>query len=154
MTATRDMRQLRGPRLNRSSAFSLALSLGVVALLVCVVPTAASAAKSQGSKAPKSSAKRTKPKPDPGAKTKASSPGKALFTAKQCVLCHAVKRLKLGTPGGAGPDLSKVGARYTPKKLTQWLQRRPTPKGKVHPFPFTGTPQELKGLVAWLLTLK
>ncbi len=82
--------------------------------------------------------------------------GKAVFTALKCTLCHAVEAQGIGKKGGPGtpPDLSTVGRRYTANALRSWLRQHPDHRGHKHPYPFTGTPQQLEDLIAWLLTLR
>ncbi|MCO4762315.1 MAG: c-type cytochrome [Myxococcales bacterium] len=123
-------------------------------------------------KAPRAKVNKTKKPPSPPKKTKAKSatkpkraakskaraahPGRAAFTALQCQLCHSVVARGIGKKRGPGnpPDLSTVGRRYSPATLRNWLRQRPNIRGTKHPFPFTGTSQQLTDLIAWLLTLK
>ena len=76
--------------------------------------------------------------------------GRELFTARECRTCHVI-----GDEGGTtGPDLSFVGRRLQPDWLPAWIRNPKAYKPTTEMPAFEGSEEELKALVAYLLTLK
>jgi cytochrome c oxidase subunit 2 len=76
--------------------------------------------------------------------------GKKLFFDQGCFGCHTVG--KTGTP--IGPDLSHVGAQYSPSYLTGWLRDPVAQKRTAHMPKIELTEQEIEALVAYLSSLR
>lgn len=86
--------------------------------------------------------------------------GFRLFHQRGCSYCHTIGAAK----SKQGPDLARVGKRFSRGELRAWLSdpelvykdvgKRPINKG-FSPMPrITLTPDEIKDLVAYLMTLK
>ena len=86
----------------------------------------------------------------------ADAPGKALFVAQKCTMCHSVDSQQIAqTSKMAGSDLSNVGAERDAASLTQYMKKEvASAEGKKHNKEWKGTDAELKQLVDWMLTLK
>jgi mono/diheme cytochrome c family protein len=87
------------------------------------------------------------------------APGKQVFLAKKCQVCHSIDSLGIARTSKSektkGPDLSNVGATHLAPWIMQWLQTEVgNSEGKKHSKAWTGTEQELKQLAEWLATLK
>jgi len=84
--------------------------------------------------------------------------GKAIFLAQKCNLCHTVSSagIEAQTKSEAlkGPDLVGVGDRHEKSWFPQWLHREAEMNGQKHKKKFTGSDEELKALVDWLLEQK
>jgi cytochrome c oxidase subunit II len=76
--------------------------------------------------------------------------GNQLFFKQGCYGCHTVG--KVGTP--IGPDLSHVGAQYSPSYLTGWLHDPTSQKRAAHMPKIDLTEQEIQALVAYLSSLR
>jgi cytochrome c553 len=77
--------------------------------------------------------------------------GRTLFAARGCSGCHAVA----GTGGEAGPDLSRVGTRYTEAALRAWLTTPDRQRLTVHTqVTLTLTSPEVRALAAYLGSLR
>ncbi|MBI2771257.1 MAG: sulfur oxidation c-type cytochrome SoxX [Burkholderiales bacterium] len=88
-------------------------------------------------------------------------------TGGNCIACHALPGIA-GTPSSFGPSLDKVGSRYGPEALRQWVSdaRQIKPGTLMPPFGSTqGTQlasraqsmlsdEEISHVVAALLTLR
>lgn len=88
----------------------------------------------------------------------ADHPGKALFLANKCNMCHSIASLSIARTSKSektkGPDLSAVGGQRTAQWLTAWLQRLEKIEGKTHKKDWKGSDADLAQLVAFLGTLK
>ncbi len=76
--------------------------------------------------------------------------GHTLFTEHGCYGCHTVG--KSGTP--IGPDLSRVGWKYTEAYLIQWLRDPSSQKPTAHMPKLQLTEAEVQALVAYLASLR
>lgn len=76
--------------------------------------------------------------------------GQQLFFKQGCYGCHTVG--KVGTP--LGPDLSHVGAQYSPSYLTGWLRDPASQKRTAHMPKIDLTDQEIQALTAYLSSLR
>lgn len=74
--------------------------------------------------------------------------GERLFTEQGCYGCHTVG--KFGTP--LGPDLSRIGARYTERDLVRWLGDPAEQKPNAHMPKLELTPAEITAVAAFLAT--
>lgn len=72
--------------------------------------------------------------------------GARLFMAHGCYGCHRVGAL--GTP--IGPDLSRVGAKYTEGDLVRWLSDPASQKPNAHMPKLELTPADINALAAFL----
>jgi cbb3-type cytochrome oxidase cytochrome c subunit len=72
--------------------------------------------------------------------------GARLFVEQGCYGCHRVGAL--GTP--IGPDLSRVGARYTAPDLVRWLSDPASQKPNAHMPKLELTPADITALAAFL----
>jgi cytochrome c oxidase subunit 2 len=72
--------------------------------------------------------------------------GARLFVEHGCYGCHRVGAL--GTP--IGPDLSRVGARYTERDLVRWLSDPASQKPNAHMPKLELTPADVKALATFL----
>jgi cytochrome c2 len=85
-------------------------------------------------------------------------PGKAVFVASKCNMCHSIDSLAIARTSKSettkGPDLSNVGAERTAQWMSAWLRRQEKIDGKAHKKSWTGNDQDLTQLVAFLGTLK
>ena len=86
----------------------------------------------------------------------AGADGKALFLAQKCNLCHSIDSAAIARVSKAektkGPDLGGVAKRHDAAWLKRFLSKQQDLNGKKHLKTFTGTPQELDALIAWLAT--
>ena len=91
-----------------------------------------------------------------GAQAGGAPDGKALFLAQKCNLCHSIDAAGIARTSKAektkGPDLGGVAKRHDAAWLKRFLSKQENLNGKKHLKTFTGTPQELDTLIAWLLT--
>ena len=77
--------------------------------------------------------------------------GKEIYTQKKCSMCHKIE----GVGGKIGPDLSDEGDKG---RSEEWLikyfkdPKSSMPEAKMRPV--KGTDEELKALVAYLMSLK
>ena len=76
--------------------------------------------------------------------------GQQLFFKQGCYGCHTVG--KVGTP--IGPDLSHVGAQYSPSYLTGWLRDPASQKHTAHMPKIELTEEEIQALAAYLTSLR
>lgn len=72
--------------------------------------------------------------------------GERLFTEHGCYGCHTVG--KFGTP--IGPDLSRIGTRYTERDLVRWLGDPAEQKPTAHMPKLELTSGEIVALAAFL----
>ena len=75
-----------------------------------------------------------------------ATPGSRLFMAQGCYGCHRIGAL--GTP--IGPDLSRVGAKYTEPDLVRWLSDPASQKPNAHMPKLELKPEEITALAAYL----
>ena len=82
----------------------------------------------------------------------ADDPGKGVFLAQKCNMCHSVDSQQIAqTSKMAGGDLSAVGSTRDAAWLTQFLKKEAaTAEGKKHSKEWKGTDAELAQLTAWL----
>lgn len=76
--------------------------------------------------------------------------GERLFTAQGCYGCHTVG--KFGTP--IGPDLSRLGAKYSEAYLVKWLRDPEAQRPNAHMPKLELDPAEVDALAAYLTTLR
>lgn len=76
--------------------------------------------------------------------------GKELYTAKKCGLCHTVD----GSGGKKGGDLSDIADKKDAEWLTNFMKDPKAMMPEVKMPAFKGSDEELKDLVAYLMTLK
>lgn len=92
------------------------------------------------------------------ARAAADHPGKAVFVAQKCSMCHSVDSLGIAATTKSetmrGPDLSNTGNKRSAEWLSKWLRREEKIDGKTHKKEFKGTDPQLADLVAFLGTLK
>jgi cytochrome c2 len=85
-------------------------------------------------------------------------PGKAVFLAQKCTMCHSVDSQGIACTTKSekvrGPDLSDEGSKRSAEWVGKWLRKQEKIEGKVHKKEFKGTDQELADLIAFLGTLK
>jgi mono/diheme cytochrome c family protein len=72
--------------------------------------------------------------------------GARLFTDHGCYGCHRVGAL--GTP--IGPDLSRVGSKYTERDLARWLSDPASQKPNAHMPKLELAPPDITALAAYL----
>ena len=82
--------------------------------------------------------------------------GRKVFDDERCGHCHSVSSAgiesKVKTGKLKGPDLTGVGEKYDVDWIRKYLKKKETnKKGKTHPKPVTGSDEELRALVDWLL---
>jgi mono/diheme cytochrome c family protein len=76
--------------------------------------------------------------------------GRRIFEAQGCYACHAVGDVGATT----APNLSRVGARYSPEYLTYWLRNTP-PRGSMEHMPKIRLAEpEIQALAAFLSSLR
>jgi cytochrome c2 len=95
----------------------------------------------------------------PQAAQAADAPGKTVFMAQKCNMCHSIESLQIERTSKsekmAGPDLSNVGGAHLAPWITQYLTKEvANSEGKKHGKDWKGTDDELKQLADWLATLK
>jgi mono/diheme cytochrome c family protein len=83
-------------------------------------------------------------------------PGQVAFLAQKCDMCHSVStagiEAKTKSEAMRGPDL--VDLDVEADWLTKFLKKEVEKDGKTHKKSFTGSDEELKALVDWLLEQK
>lgn len=80
---------------------------------------------------------------DPGA---SAAKGERLFMAQGCYGCHTVGRV--GTP--IGPDLSRVGGKYSRDYLVRWLRDPAAQRPSAHMPRLELSAEEIEALSAFL----
>ena len=78
------------------------------------------------------------------------SRGEQLFVVQGCYGCHLVG--KFGTP--IGPELSRVGAKYSTSYLTRWIQDPERVRPTAHMPKLELSPEEVRALAAYLASLQ
>jgi len=79
--------------------------------------------------------------------------GKKIFVDQKCNMCHAVSSAGIEATGKIkAPDLTGLASKLDAKTLTGFLKKETEINGKKHIKPFTGTPEEMAAVVAWLQT--
>jgi cytochrome c oxidase subunit 2 len=76
--------------------------------------------------------------------------GKRDFMSNGCYGCHTVG--KMGTP--IGPDLSKVGAKYSRTYLERWLRDPSAQRPNAHMPKLELSPEQVMDLAAFLSSLR
>jgi mono/diheme cytochrome c family protein len=74
--------------------------------------------------------------------------GERLFRVHGCYGCHLVGRF--GTP--IGPDLSRVGVKYSKEYLVRWLSDPAVQRPSAHMPKLELDPAEIEALAAYLAT--
>jgi mono/diheme cytochrome c family protein len=74
--------------------------------------------------------------------------GERLFRVQGCYGCHTVGRF--GTP--IGPDLSRVGFKYSKEYLVRWLSDPAAQRPNAHMPKLELDPAEIEALAAYLAT--
>lgn len=72
--------------------------------------------------------------------------GERVFRIQGCHGCHTIGRM--GTP--IGPDLSRVGSRYSEAYLTQWLRDPQAQRPNAHMPRLELSPTDVEALAAFL----
>ena len=84
--------------------------------------------------------------------------GAALFVALKCTKCHEVSTIGIKTVSDKDPekitDLAEVGSRREEAWLFAYLRKEIEKDGKKHKMKFKGDDEQMKLMVAWLLTLE
>ena len=75
--------------------------------------------------------------------------GKLVFTAQGCYGCHTVG--KTGT--AIGPDLTRIGVKYSERLLAAWLTEPQQQKATAHMQKIDLTEAEIQALAAYLASL-
>jgi cytochrome c551/c552 len=82
--------------------------------------------------------------------------GKAIFLAQKCDMCHAVStagiEAKVKSAAMQGPDL--VDLDLQADWMTKYLKKEVDKDGKAHKKAFSGSDEELRTLIDWLLAQK
>ena len=76
--------------------------------------------------------------------------GKRYFMDNGCYGCHTVG--KMGTP--IGPDLSKVGAKYSRAYIERWVRDPSAQRPSAHMPTLELSEQQVKSLAAFLSSLR
>jgi cytochrome c oxidase subunit 2 len=76
--------------------------------------------------------------------------GQRYFMSNGCYGCHTVG--KMGTP--IGPDLSRVGAKYSRTYLERWLRDPSAQRPSAHMPALELSPQQVTDLAAFLSSLR
>ena len=76
--------------------------------------------------------------------------GKRFFMDSGCYGCHTVG--KMGTP--IGPDLSRIGAKYSRAYLERWLRDPSTQRPSAHMPTLELSEDQVKALAAFLSSLR
>jgi len=76
--------------------------------------------------------------------------GKRYFMDSGCYGCHTIG--KMGTP--IGPDLSKVGAKYSHAYIERWLKDPSAQRPNAHMPALELSEQQVKSLAAFLSSLR
>jgi cytochrome c oxidase subunit 2 len=76
--------------------------------------------------------------------------GERAFTQQGCYGCHMVG--KFGTP--IGPDLSRVGQKYSREYLARWLRDPESQRPSAHMPKLELSPEDVRALAAFLSTLR
>jgi cytochrome c oxidase subunit 2 len=76
--------------------------------------------------------------------------GERVYAAQGCYGCHQVG--KVGTP--IGPNLSGIGAKYSPTYLRQWLRDPESVRPAAHMPKLELTSDDIESLAAYLASLK
>jgi mono/diheme cytochrome c family protein len=95
----------------------------------------------------------------PAAQAAADPPGKAVFMAQKCNMCHGIESQQIARTSKSesmkGPDLSNVGGAHLAPWIVQFLKKEvAATSGKKHGKEWKGTDAELQQLADWLATLK
>jgi len=95
----------------------------------------------------------------PPARAEGDAPGKAVFEAQKCTMCHNVPAAGIErttkSDKVAGPDLPGDNAGKPASFFAQFLKKEVTnQEGKKHGKEWKGTDDELKQLTEWLASLK
>lgn len=85
-----------------------------------------------------------------GPKQEPVARGAELFRIHGCYGCHLVGAF--GTP--IGPDLSRVGARFSKEALVRWLLDPQSQRPRAHMPRLELDPVEAEALAVWLSTLR
>jgi cytochrome c oxidase subunit II len=75
--------------------------------------------------------------------------GRRMFMEQGCYGCHTVERV--GTP--IGPDLSRLGTRYAPIVIENWLRDPASQKPSAHMPRLELTEPQIKSIAAFLASL-
>lgn len=86
------------------------------------------------------------------------APGKGIFLAQKCNLCHSIAAADIvkttKSEKLAGPDLDGVGSRHEEAWMTAYLLKKEAMEGKNHPKEVKASEADLAALVGWLGSLK
>ena len=86
-----------------------------------------------------------------------SNDGAAVFKELKCMKCHEVTTLDIKTTAKdpkKSTDLADVGNQREEAWLFSYLKKEVEKDGKKHKMKFKGDEEQMKIIVAWLLTLK
>jgi mono/diheme cytochrome c family protein len=76
--------------------------------------------------------------------------GAQMFVSQGCYGCHQIG--KLGTP--IGPDLSRVGAKYSASYLSDWVRDPESVRPTAHMPKLALSPDDVRALAAYLASLR
>ncbi|MCS7192705.1 MAG: c-type cytochrome [Armatimonadetes bacterium] len=123
-------------------------ALQIIALLLSMLLFVACGRKQQqrasietGNKRPQTAQKLADPKLERG---------KAVYDETGCAVCHIIGEIG----GRTGPSLNGIGKKYDAKKLREILLKPQTLNPNTVMPPFEGSEEDLKALVAYLMSLK
>jgi cytochrome c5 len=93
----------------------------------------------------------------PGASVQAGDiDGKAVFEGAKCSMCHAVPsqgiEAKVKSAAMLGPAIDNLSV--DPEWLAKYLKKEESKDGKEHKKAFSGSDEELKAMVSWMLEQK
>lgn len=93
----------------------------------------------------------------PAATVAADTPGKTLFLAQKCNLCHSIASEDIAHTTKSekmkGPALDGASAKHEEAWLIAYLTKKEKLHDKAHPKEAKLTPEELSTLVQWLKAL-
>lgn len=96
----------------------------------------------------------------PAANTSAAeaAAGQEIFLAQKCNMCHSVSSAGIEATAKSekmkGPDLTNIAAEKGAEWVTSFLKKEVDLDGKKHMKGFSGSDEELKTLVEWLVAQK
>jgi cytochrome c oxidase subunit 2 len=83
-------------------------------------------------------------------RTELQKRGEQVFVSQGCYGCHQIG--KFGTP--IGPELSRVGAKYSASYLADWLRDPESVRPTAHMPKLELSPDDVRALAAYLASLK
>lgn len=80
--------------------------------------------------------------------------GENLLQKGKCTMCHSVNAIGLAKDKAMGGDLSKIGATQKADWIEGYVSKKINKGDKPHKGSYSGSPEDLKALAAYLATLK